>query len=285
MHPKYQANGPPLNGPARPVRWAPWNAPAIHPPPAFSQQRGNQARQPKTFKSQAGLERRQRSGEQRAWTPRLLQRLHSPAAGLVGLHLDRRIGGHLQPPSRLLRTGGALSLLLRKSRWRTFWTASVWHRARVIGTTTRPSSASAPCHSTTSIRWPQCKSVPPRSLSLATRPGHPQGCAPLLLGDGHLWPPAPLLTAVSGFSVRVLCCALCHVQGGFTGESKFAFVPLEGDPMTAVKRSASNDDLQALAQVPRGPHPPELCCLTVPARAHSFCQILSLVLCGRARLY
>ena len=44
--------------------------------------------------------------------------------------------------------------------------------------------------------------------------------------------------------------------------------------MTAVKRSASNDDLQALAQVPRAPHPLELCCLTVPARVHSFCQIL-----------
>ena len=133
------------------------------------------------------LERRQPSGR-RAWNPRLLQNLHSPAAGLVGLHPVRRIGGHLQPPSRLLRTGGALSLLLRKSRWRTFSMASVWHRARVRSTTTRPSSASAPCHSTTSIRWPQCKSVPPRSLSLATRPGRPQGCAPLLLGDGHLWP-------------------------------------------------------------------------------------------------
>ena len=124
------------------------------------------------------------------------------------------------------------------------------------------------------------------ALALPCDPSRlPPGCDSLLLGDGHLWPPGPLLTAVSGFSVRVLCCALCHVQGGFTGESKFAFVPLEGDPMTAVKRSASNDDLQALAQVPRGPHPPELCCLTVPARAHSFCQILSLVLCGRARLY
>lgn len=42
--------------------------------------------------------------------------------------------------------------------------------------------------------------------------------------------------------------ALAPVQGGFTGESKFAFVPLDGDPATGVKKSASNDDLQALAQ-------------------------------------
>ena len=42
---------------------------------------------------------------------------------------------------------------------------------------------------------------------------------------------------------------LLAVQGGFTSESKFAFVPLDGDAAMAVKKSASNDDLQALAEV------------------------------------
>ena len=43
----------------------------------------------------------------------------------------------------------------------------------------------------------------------------------------------------------------CCEQGGFTGESKFAFIPLEGDPMVGIKKSASNDDMQALAEVQR----------------------------------
>ena len=43
--------------------------------------------------------------------------------------------------------------------------------------------------------------------------------------------------------------ALAPMQGGFTGASKFAFIPLEGDEKIAVKKSASNDDLQALAEM------------------------------------
>lgn len=62
---------------------------------------------------------------------------------------------------------------------------------------------------------------------------------------------------------------LLAVQGGFTSESKFAFVPLDGDAAMAVKKSASNDDLQALAEVLCLCLSPANPCMVSIAAAHS----------------
>ena len=71
------------------------------------------------------------------------------------------------------------------------------------------------------------------------------------------------------------------LQGGFTGQSKFAFIPLEGEPSVAVKKSASNDDLLALAEVrPRNcsMYHDILCdvLITLTAARQRFCRTLGI---------
>jgi len=83
-----------------------------------------------------------------------------------------------------------------------------------------------------SLSFDDLYSLAPVQVSSAARP--PPSCA--VASEPHR---CAALTPLS----------MSRAQGGFNGESKFAFIPLDGDPTVGVKRSASQDDLQALAEV------------------------------------